>query len=133
MPIYTCTTVDSALTTEVKAALAAEITHIHSAINHVPSTYVNVVFNEQPAENVYTDGVPASPLLITGWVRDGHPEAETTRLATEIADAATRITGIAAEPGVGGFRKQPCPLRRRRRPRTARARRRSRLACRRNR
>ena len=59
MPIYTCTTVESALTAEVKATLAGEITHIHSIINHVPSTYVNVVFNEQPAENVYTDGVPA--------------------------------------------------------------------------
>ena len=107
MPIYTCTTVDSVLTTDVKAALAAEITHIHSAINHVPSTYVNVVFNELPAENVYTDGVPASPLLITGWVRDGHPDSETTRLATEIADAAARITGIAANRILVVFESSP--------------------------
>lgn len=94
MPIYTCTTAEATIDSPTKAALAAEITHIHSEINHVPSTYVNVVFNEVPAENIYTDAVPAQPLLITGWVRDGHPETETTRLATEIADAATRITGI---------------------------------------
>ena len=74
MPIYTCTTAEATIDSTTKAALAAEITHIHSEINHVPSTYVNVVFN--------------------GWVRDGHPETETTRLATEIADAATRVTGI---------------------------------------
>jgi len=65
MPIYTCTTAESALTGEVKATLAKEISRIHSAINHVPSTYVNVVFHELPSDCVYTDGVPACPLLIT--------------------------------------------------------------------
>jgi phenylpyruvate tautomerase PptA (4-oxalocrotonate tautomerase family) len=96
MPIYTCTAVESVLTADVKAALAEEISRIHSAINHVPSTSVNVVFHELPFDCVYTDAVPACPLLITGWVRDGHPD-ETTRLATEIAHAATRITGIPAD------------------------------------
>ena len=61
MPIYTCTTVESALTADVKATLAGEISRIHSAINHVPSTYVNVVFPGLPADSVYTDGVPAQP------------------------------------------------------------------------
>jgi phenylpyruvate tautomerase PptA (4-oxalocrotonate tautomerase family) len=97
MPIYTCTTSESTLEPDVKTALAQEIGRIHSAINHVPSTYVNVVFHELPNGNVYTDGVPASPVLISGWVRAGHPDAETTRLAREIADAATEITGVRAE------------------------------------
>ena len=73
MPIYTCTTAQSTLTRDGRAELAAEITRIHAENNHVPSTYVNVVFHELPADNVYTDGVPAQPLLVTGWVRDGHP------------------------------------------------------------
>ena len=107
MPIYTCTTVESVLTTEVKSALAAEITHIHSVINHVPSTYVNVVFPGLPSDSVYTDGVPASPLLISGWVRAGHPEADTTRLATEIAAAATRVTGIPADRVLVVFQSSP--------------------------
>ena len=97
MPIYTCTTVDSALTPDVKATLAGEISRIHSAINHVPSTYVNVVFHELPADAIYTDGRPAAPVLVSGWVRAGHPDADTTRLATEIATAVTRITGVPAE------------------------------------
>jgi phenylpyruvate tautomerase PptA (4-oxalocrotonate tautomerase family) len=46
MPIYTCTTTESALPAQTKAALAGEIGAIHSAINHVPSTYVNVVFHD---------------------------------------------------------------------------------------
>lgn len=107
MPIYTCTTTQSTLTTEAKAGLAREITRIHSAINHVPSTYVNVIFHELAADCVYTDGVPASPLLITGWVRNGHPEDDTTRLATEIAAAATRITGIPAQRVLVVFESSP--------------------------
>jgi phenylpyruvate tautomerase PptA (4-oxalocrotonate tautomerase family) len=107
MPIYTCTAVESVLTADVKAALADEISRIHSAINHVPSTYVNVVFHELPFDCVYTDAVRACPLLITGWVRDGHPDDETTRLATEIADAATRITGIPADRVLVVFESSP--------------------------
>jgi phenylpyruvate tautomerase PptA (4-oxalocrotonate tautomerase family) len=107
MPIYTCTTAVSTLAPGDKAELAGEIAHIHSAINHVPSTYVNVVFHELPIDNVYTDGAPARPLLISGWVRDGHPESETTRLAMEIAAAATRITGIPAERVLVVFESSP--------------------------
>ena len=96
MPIYTCTTAQSTLSVDVKAALAGEITRIHATVNHVPSTYVNVVFHELAADNVYTDGQPAQPLLINGWVRTGHPDDETSQLVTEIADAATRVIGIPA-------------------------------------
>lgn len=107
MPIYTCTTVDGALTAEAKAALAGEISRIHSEINHVPSTYVNVVFPGLPVDSVYTDGVPASPLLISGWVRPGRPEADTTRLAIEIAAAATRVTGMPPDRILVVFQSSP--------------------------
>ena len=63
-------------------------------INHVPTTYVNVVFHELPASGIYTDGVPANPVLVNGWVRSGHPADETTRLATEIAAAVSRIANV---------------------------------------
>ncbi|CAN5682866.1 tautomerase CCH2 [soil metagenome] len=107
MPIYTVTTAESVLTTDTKSALAGEIARIHSAINHVPSTYVNVVFHELPADNVYTDGAPARPLLITGWVRNGHPEADTTRLATSIAAASATITGVCADRVMVVFQSSP--------------------------
>jgi phenylpyruvate tautomerase PptA (4-oxalocrotonate tautomerase family) len=97
VPIYTLTTTASTLNTQVKAMLAGEIGRIHSSINHVPSTYVNVVFHELPADGIYTDGVPANPVLVSGWVRAGHPEAETTRLATEIAAAVSRIANVAVD------------------------------------
>ncbi len=94
MPVYTCTTAAGTLDADTKANLAAEITTIHSDVNHVPGTYVNVVFIELPAHDVYTDAKPAQPLIINGWVRSGHPDDETSRLVAEIADAATRMTGI---------------------------------------
>jgi phenylpyruvate tautomerase PptA (4-oxalocrotonate tautomerase family) len=107
VPIYTCTTNDSTLSADTKKALAGEIATIHSEINHVPSTYVNVVFHELPADCVYTDGVPASPVLVSGWIREGHPKAETTRLATEIASAATRVAGVPAERVLVVFETRP--------------------------
>ena len=97
MPIYTLTTTASTLNAQVKAKLAGEIATIHSQINHVPSTYVNVVFHELPPDGVYTDGVPANPVLVNGWVRAGHPQADTTHLATGIAAAVTRIAGVDAQ------------------------------------
>jgi phenylpyruvate tautomerase PptA (4-oxalocrotonate tautomerase family) len=107
VPIYTCTTNDSTLSAQTKKALAHEIATVHSEINHVPSTYVNVVFHELPADNVYTDGVPASPALVSGWIREGHPKAEVTRLATEIAAAVTRIAGVPAERVLVVFESSP--------------------------
>lgn len=89
MPFYTCTTTTGTLTADVKSALAQEISRIHAEINHVPSTYVNVVFHELPAGGIYTNGVPADPVLVDSWVRSGHPQGETIRLASEIAAAVS--------------------------------------------
>lgn len=110
MPVYTCTTAKSVLSPEVKADLAGEVTRIHSMINHVPGTYVNVVFHELGPDNVYTDGQPAQPLLINGWVRTGHPEAQSSQLVAEIAAAATRVTGIPAKRVLVVIQNSPAHL-----------------------
>ena len=52
MVIYNCTTTESTLSAEQKSELANEIIRIHSAFNHVPVTYINVVFNELPVDSV---------------------------------------------------------------------------------
>ncbi|MGW1727520.1 tautomerase family protein [Streptomyces sp. NPDC002306] len=94
MPVYTCTAARGTLTSESKALLAAEITRIHVAVNHVPPAYVNVVFAELPADSVFAGGQPATPLILTGWVRRGHPQEEATRLATELSSAIARVAGV---------------------------------------
>ena len=70
MPIYTCTIAESTLSADTKHALAGEIARIHSSINHVPSTHVNVAVHELAADGLCTDGKPASPVLVSGWVRE---------------------------------------------------------------
>ena len=56
MPIYTCTIAESTLSADTKRALAGEIARIHSSLNHVPSTYVNVAFHELAADGLYAGG-----------------------------------------------------------------------------
>jgi phenylpyruvate tautomerase PptA (4-oxalocrotonate tautomerase family) len=94
MPFYICTTGQGTLTDESKAELAREITRIHADINHVPADYVNVVFSELPANNVYVGGEPGKLLIITGWVRRGHPQEAATRLALGLSSAASRVSGL---------------------------------------
>lgn len=110
MPVYTCTTVQSTLSADTKADLAAEVTRIHSMINHVPGAYVNVVFHDLPSDAVYTDGQSARPLLINGWVRTGHPEAQSSQLVAEVAAAASRVTGIPAKRVLVVIQNSPAHL-----------------------
>jgi phenylpyruvate tautomerase PptA (4-oxalocrotonate tautomerase family) len=97
LPVYTCTLAESTFSADTKRALAGDIAQIHSSITHVPSTYVNVAFHELAADDLYSGGVPASPVLVTGWVREGHPADDTTRLATEISTAVAKICEIDVE------------------------------------
>jgi phenylpyruvate tautomerase PptA (4-oxalocrotonate tautomerase family) len=97
MPIYTCTVAQSTFGGDAKRALAGEIARIHSSMVHVPSTYVNVAFHELEPDGLYAGGMPVSPVLVTGWVREGHPADDTTRLATAISTAVTMIFEIDVE------------------------------------
>jgi phenylpyruvate tautomerase PptA (4-oxalocrotonate tautomerase family) len=94
MPLYTCITTTDTLADDTKAALAAEITKIHSAITGAPTSFVHVVFPELPATNVFTDASPSRPLLIDGRIRAGRADADKTRLAAEISASSSRIAGI---------------------------------------
>jgi phenylpyruvate tautomerase PptA (4-oxalocrotonate tautomerase family) len=70
VPIYTCTTNDSTLSAQTKKALAGEIATIHSEINHLPSTYVNVVStNCPPTTSTPTAYRPIRCSSAVGYVR----------------------------------------------------------------
>src|ERR1700737_4939209 len=95
MPVYTCLTAAKTLADHTKAALAAEITKIHSSVTGAPTAFVHVVFQELPATNVFTDSSPSQPLLITGVIRAGRADADKVRLATDISSSSSRIAGIS--------------------------------------
>jgi phenylpyruvate tautomerase PptA (4-oxalocrotonate tautomerase family) len=94
MPLYTCITTTKTLADDTKAALAAEITKIHSSITGAPTSFVHVIFHELPATNVFTDASPSRPLLITGVIRAGRADGDKVRLATDISSRSSRIAGI---------------------------------------
>ena len=122
MPVYTCTTTTSTLTAEVKSALAQEISRIHAEINHVPSTYVNVVFHELPRRrDLYRRRARKSGACqqlgpIRSPIRRNNPSRNGNR-SCRVSDLQRR-----PRPGNDGDPKQPREWRRRRRPRPARAR-----------
>ncbi|HEX4557606.1 MAG TPA: tautomerase family protein [Mycobacterium sp.] len=84
MPVYTCITAAKTLADHTKAALAAEITKIHSSITGAPTSFVHVVFQELPATNVFTDSSPSQPLLINGLIHAGRADADKVRLAKDL-------------------------------------------------
>ena len=94
MPIYTVVTSTSTLSDQTKATVAAEITKIHAAITGVPTSFVHVVFYDQPQANVFTDATPSQPMLITGLTRAGRADSEKTRLAKDISASCSRVTRI---------------------------------------
>jgi phenylpyruvate tautomerase PptA (4-oxalocrotonate tautomerase family) len=94
MPVYTCTIADERLTGEQKAAMAGEITRIHSAVTGAPTSFVHVVFQEVPAGDIFTDARPSDHLLVAGLTRGGRADAEKQRLAVDISAASSRVTGI---------------------------------------
>jgi phenylpyruvate tautomerase PptA (4-oxalocrotonate tautomerase family) len=61
MPVYTCISTTKTLADDTKAALAAEITKIHSSVTGAPTSFVHVVFQELPATNVFTDSARRNP------------------------------------------------------------------------
>jgi phenylpyruvate tautomerase PptA (4-oxalocrotonate tautomerase family) len=97
MPIYTCITTEKTLADDTKAALAAQITKIHSSITGAPSAFVHVIFQELPATNVFTDATASQPLLITGVIRAGRADTDKMRLAADISSSSSRIAGIPEE------------------------------------
>ena len=94
MPLYTCITTTKTLADDTKAALAAEITKVHSSITGAPSAFVHVIFQELPATNVFTDSSPSRPLLISGVIRAGRADTDKMRLAADISSRSSRIASI---------------------------------------
>ncbi|MFJ4470843.1 tautomerase family protein [Streptomyces sp. NPDC089424] len=94
MPLYSCTTAQGTLTAEARAALAAEITRIHSAINRVPSSYVNVVFLELPKDSVFVGSAPGA-----ARIADVDPSHVLVVIQDSPARSAVEDGRLLPEPG----------------------------------
>jgi phenylpyruvate tautomerase PptA (4-oxalocrotonate tautomerase family) len=93
MPIYQCVT-SKALSPELKAAIAREITRIHVEFTAAPEPFVNVVFSDLPLGSHYLGGaVRENGTLINAIVRAGRTLETRQRLLKSISAAWSRLTG----------------------------------------
>ena len=93
MPIYQCAT-SKTLSPEMKAAIAKEITRIHTEWTGAPETFVNVVFSDLPLGSHYLAGaVRENGALINAIVRAGRRLETRQALLKSVSAAWSRLTG----------------------------------------
>ena len=93
MPIYQCAT-SKALSPEIKAAIAKEITRIHIEWTGAPEAFVNVVFSDLPLGSHYLAGaVRENGTLINAIVRAGRTLETRQALLKSLSAAWSRLTG----------------------------------------
>jgi phenylpyruvate tautomerase PptA (4-oxalocrotonate tautomerase family) len=93
MPIYQCAT-SKTLSPEMKAAIAKEITRIHTEWTGAPEAFVNVVFSDLPLGSHYLAGaVRENGALINAIVRAGRTLETRQALLKSVSAAWSRLTG----------------------------------------
>jgi phenylpyruvate tautomerase PptA (4-oxalocrotonate tautomerase family) len=96
MPQYTAIVQDP-IPDELKAAIAEEITRIHTAVMKVPRSFVHVIFLSYPKGSGYSAGKEGPAACLNCTLRGGHSVEEKTDLLKQLWSAFQSRTGIAAE------------------------------------
>jgi phenylpyruvate tautomerase PptA (4-oxalocrotonate tautomerase family) len=95
MPTYRCTTPHGLLDTERKAAIAREITRIHSEVTGAATFFAQVIFDEVPSGNYFVGGagLHGEQIFVFGQIRAGRSELDLQRLLKDL------LAGVAAASG----------------------------------
>ena len=93
MPLYRITTPKGSLSSEAKAALAAEITEFHSEMAGLDKAYAKLVFDEFAPGDGFVGGEAAPAVLLTVKVRAGRPADYKSKLLFGIKEILQRATG----------------------------------------
>lgn len=80
-----------------KAALAAAVTKVHTAVTGAPARYVNVAFFELPPESLFVAEETVAQGRMVGIIRAGRSEQVKHDLITGLADAWSAVTGEPRE------------------------------------
>src|SRR6202046_1691681 len=93
MPVYQCAT-SQVLSSDLKRAVAKEITRIHVEFTGAPEPFVNVVFSALPLGSHYLAGaVRENGALINAIVRAGRTLETRQALLKSLSAAWSRLTG----------------------------------------
>lgn len=95
MPLYTVTTQDGFLSVEQRDVIAAELVRIHTAIMHVPATFVHSIFPTYPHNHAYVATSPSPVVSIVGIIRAGHTREDKLQLVRGLWDMFQDCIGVS--------------------------------------
>ncbi len=93
MPTYTVTTPEGCLTNDKRAAIAGEITRVHSETTGAPTYFAQVIFNEVAPGKYFVGG---QQLFVNGQIRAGRTTESKDALIAQMLGAVAKAAGLPA-------------------------------------
>jgi len=93
MPLYQVIARDELLTDDLRRRIAGEITRIHTTNTGAPAVFVNVLFQDLPANRLFTAGEQSRTTVIVGNIRAGRELAVRQAMLRDLAEMWTAETG----------------------------------------
>jgi phenylpyruvate tautomerase PptA (4-oxalocrotonate tautomerase family) len=99
MPTYRCTASHGLLDTERKAAIAREITRIHSEVTGAATFFAQVIFDEVPSGNYFVGGarLQGGQIFVNGQIRAGRSQLDLRRLLKDLLAGVTAASGLSSQ------------------------------------
>jgi len=96
MPTYSVTTPEGCLTNDKRAAIAREITRVHSETTGAPTYFAQVIFNDVAPGKYYVGGVPlrGQQLFVNGQIRAGRTRESKEALIAQMLAAVANAAGL---------------------------------------
>ena len=98
MPTYTVTTPEGCLTADRRAAIAREITRVHSETTGAPTYFAQVIFNEVAPGRYFVGGqlLHGLQLFVNGQIRAGRSKESKDALIAQMLGAVAKAAGLPA-------------------------------------
>lgn len=98
MPTYICTTPEGRLSQNQKAAIARQITQIHSEVTGAPAYFAQVIFQEVKPGNHFMGGAPLGhrTLFVHAHIRAGRTAEQKRVLRAKLTTALSEAVSLPA-------------------------------------
>jgi phenylpyruvate tautomerase PptA (4-oxalocrotonate tautomerase family) len=93
MPLYRISTRNDALSSEAKAALAAEITEFHCKMTGLDKSFVKLIFETFPADHGFVGGETGAATILTVLIRAGRSTDYKHQMLRQLWAMLQRATG----------------------------------------
>jgi phenylpyruvate tautomerase PptA (4-oxalocrotonate tautomerase family) len=107
MPLYTVTTQAGVLSSDAKAALAAQLTALHVELSGVPPNWVHIIFHDYAVGSGFTAGKPTAAASLTTLIRTGRSAEYKRTMLTRIWKLLQKATGAPDDQIVLGIQEVP--------------------------